>query len=211
MHRAIFFAVCAFAIVAPSVTRGSIRLHVFDTSGMLGLDSTMRVDVYAQGTDDEDEQLWAYDIAVTLRPSRPGPVNGLRFVAPYVEKPASQYVFGGEPTTFSLSQSLPPTDSTLMFSVLNQGALVDVPRDQLVRLGTLLLEIDPAATPSSYRLEFDRMNTLFASGEIRVDPLIQTDLGNGATISLLFLPEPSSAATLAVPAAAIFLRRRRAA
>ena len=205
MSRRLVLAVMLMSVVSPAAARGAIKLTIEDTFTSPLLPSTFALDVFAEGTDAENEQLFAYDLGLRLL-SVPGIPSGVTFVAPYAQKPDTNFVFGSEPTRFAVSQDSDPSGGRIIINVENSGALVDVPTSP-VKVATLLLRYDATQGTGSGRIVFDPNRTDFASGDPTRDPTITIDISDAGIISPV-IPEPAAGA-FAVAASAILLRRRR--
>ena len=207
----------ALVLLAPATARAKFQLRIERDAGF-DENNRLTLDVWASPTDDEDEQLVAYDIGFFLESINPSPQRVLSFAPPYATRPAEGFVFGDDPATFVVPTNVSPGPGPGWF-LINVGAgpgtaLRDITGP--VKLATLHVAIDPGwglGQGYRYRVRFDERSTAFGSGDpTRLDPTIEytiaTDPDSGLIERTPIIPEPS-AAGLVLAAGALALRRRR--
>jgi len=214
VSHARLLAVAVLLIILPGAARAAVLVTIpysIDVypNGQPGR-VTFNFDVFVQGTDREDEQLFAFDLGLTLEKVSGEGADAVSFAAPYVVKPSSDFVFGDNPTDFSLADHPAPGDTGFVLNAVNHGPLVDVTQGSSKKLATVVYQVDgEAAAPSRYLVRIDPTSTYFLSGDpSRPDPTISADLSDGPTV-ITVVPEPGTV-SLALVAATLILRRRTA-
>lgn len=184
------------------------RLEFMPVPGPYGMD------VFAVGTDNEDEQLGGYDLAFRLVAVNPSPVSGVGFAPPFAVRPAEGFVFGApDPTryTYNVPPNGPPAAGPTQF-LLNVESTGAGPVDivSAVKIAEIVLDVQPGTLPGRYRVEINEQVTNFGSLDpTRLDPAIEYTISTDPDSGLIdYIPEPSAAALLA-PAGLLALRRRR--
>ena len=210
----------ALALALASASTNAAVLVTVPVPEEIGLGRTvfgpgrLEVDVYVEGADAENEQLQGYSVGLVLEQVSGPPADAARFVAPFAERPpAGEFVFGDVPAEFFATYVSNPGNPRPPLVAVNGGALdvgpenrVDVNERRSV--GRFLIEVQPAATPTSYRVFLDAESTTFGSGDpTRPDPAISQVLGPGFTFTVI-VPEPSSAILLAGAGAFALCRRK---
>ena len=208
MKRPITLAAGCLAVLTPDVASAALELRFGQPELQPGAPGMYEVDVYATpvGNDNDDEQLFAYDVGflfVRSAPSSQPPA--FSFAAPYAEKPADSFVFGDRPVDFRVASSPAPGPDRFLLSVEAQTTEDFPDVTGPVKIARVLVEASGAVPDTFYYLRFDPALTQFLSGDpTRVDSNIEVNTDD----QVVFFPEPS-AGVLTLGAAALVLRRRR--
>ena len=206
----------ALVLLAPATAHAKFQLRIerdswFDETNRLTLD------VFAEPTDNEDEQLGAYDLGFRLVPVNASPVGGVGFAPPFAVRPAEGFVFGApDPTRYTYNVptnvSPPPGPTQFLLNVESTGAgPVDVV--SAVKIAEIVLDAQAGALlGNQYRVEFDENLVAFGSLDpTRLDPTIEYTIATAPDAGLInIVPEPTSLSLVAL-GGLLALRRRRVA
>ena len=205
----------ALVLLAPATARAKFQLRIESASWFIE-PNRLTLDVFAEPTDDEDEQLGGYDLALRLVPVNASPAGGLGFAPPYAVRPAEGFVFGTPELTnytYNVPPNGPPAAGPTQF-ILNVESTGAGPINvaSRVKIAEVVLEVQPGTLPTQYRVEINQQITNFGSLDPnRLDPTVEYTVvtGDGSGI-INIVPEPASLSLLAL-GGLLALRRRRVA
>ena len=216
MNRAAVISFGMVLAVLPSLASARIVLRGEQVDVVPGAGGTFTMDIFAQGTDTEDEQLGGYDLALRMVPINPSATGGARFASPYAVRPAEGFVFG-TPETTNYSYNVPPNGppvagpTQFLLNVESLGAgPVNVTNQ--VKIAEIVFEVLAGTLPSQYKVEINQGVTNFGSLDPnRLDPSVEYTVSPEGSSGLInIVPEPASLSLLAL-GGLLALRRRRVA
>ena len=150
----------------------------------------------------ENEGLFAYDLVLNVvRPA--GRTGGISLAG--ADRPPSDFVLGDDPnkSTFTVAES---TSDHLLVNVSSNNDLFDIASGK--KAARIFFTVDPNLDLGDYKIVFDTANTVFGSGDPnRADPAIIVGMTDSGFIQ--YIPEPSAASMLLVPATLLARNRRR--
>lgn len=216
MNRAAVISFGMVLAVLPSLAEARIVLRGEEVEVPALVPGTYTMDIFADPSDDEDEQLGAYDLALRLLPVNASPVGGARFVTPFAVRPADGFVFGTPETTnytYNVPPNGPPAAGPNQF-LLNVESTGFGPANVAgrVKIAEIVFEVQAGTLPSQYRVEINEGITNFGSLDPnRLDPTVEYTVVTGDGSGLInIVPEPASLSLLAL-GGLLALRRRRVA
>ena len=206
MKRLIVLGVGSLLAFAPSMASAALRVVLPERNEPLTslLPGQNVYDVFLEGTDAEDEQLFAYGLGLILEKVGGVTPGAVTFATPFVERPGDNFVFAT--SNFTPGTTGP---NRVELDAENTGALVNVPQGQQLKIARLILNVDATALGQEYRIRLDPDRSGFGSGDPgRADPIITTDVSDTGILTVV--PEPATASLLVV-GGLLALRRRRTA
>ena len=216
MNRAAVISFGMVLAVMPSLASAKLQLRGESKENLVpGQQYTMAI--FAEPTDNENEQLAVYDLGFLLT-SLQGPAptaGGVRFIQPYAVRPAEGFVYGAGAATYNVPTTVSPPPGPANF-LLNVEAGTGTPLVDIVgpvKLAEVVFDVPLTATPGSrYRVAFDPNLVSISSGDpSRLDTNIEYTISTAPDAGLItVVPEPASLSLVAL-GGLLALRRRRVA
>ena len=215
MNRAAVISFGMVLAVLPSLASAKIQLR--GEAKSITAPGTYTMAIFAEPTDNENEQLAVYDLGFLLGSVGGAPVDNVRFVPPYASRPAEGFVYGAGAATYNVPTTVSPPPGPRNF-LLNVEAGTGTPLVDIVgpvKLAEVVFEVTAAAltTPGAqYRVTFDPNLVSISSGDpSRLDTNIEYTVSTAPDAGLItIVPEPASLSLLAL-GGLLALRRRRVA
>src|SRR5687768_10195704 len=157
MNRAAVISFGMVLAVLPNLASAKVQLRGESKENLVpGQQYTMAI--FAEPTDNENEQLAVYDLGFLLAPVDGSAPGGARFVPPFAVRPAEGFVYGAGAATYNVPTTVspPPGPNNFLLSVeAGTGTpLVDIVGP--VKLAEVVFEVPLTAAPGSkYRVTFD--------------------------------------------------------